>query len=102
MDAYKVKLKVTSNKELQGLLNYLWQNNFPLDPCSRHPKVREVDKDLAEVIFLVSSRGLQRLEKDGFTVEIVKDFSDEVDPREYVSKTNRFKAELEELRRKGK
>ena len=99
MDAYKLLLKVTSKKELKNLLKYLLKNNFPIDPCSNYPQIREVEKNLAEVVFIASSRGLKKLEEGGYKYEIVKDYSDEVDPREYVSKTNRFKAQLEKLKK---
>jgi hypothetical protein len=99
MDAYKILLKVTSKKEFKNLFNFLVKNHFPIDPCSNYPQIREVEKNLAEVVFLASSTGLKKLEKGGFTYEIVKDYSDAVDPREYVSKTNRFKAQLEKLKK---
>jgi hypothetical protein len=99
MDAYKILLKVTSKKELNNLLNFLHKNHFPIDPCSNYPQIHEVDKNLAEVVFLASSRDLKKLEEGGYKYEIVKDYSDEVDPREYVSKTNRFKAQLGKLKK---
>ncbi len=98
MDAYKIKLNVTSRKELNRLYQFLVKNNFPIIPNSKYPQVQAVDKNLATVIFIVSSRGLKILEQGGYPVEIINDFSDEVDPREYVSKTNRFKAQLETLK----
>lgn len=98
MDAYKISLKTTSEKEFKNLLNFLVKNHFPFDPCSRYPQMREVEKNVAEVVILTSSTGLKKLEEGGYSYEIVKDFTDEVDPREYVSKTNRFKAELEKLK----
>ena len=98
MDAYKISLKVTSKKELKSLTHFLVKNHFPIDPCSHYPQFREVEKDLIEVVLLASSRYLNKFEEGGYTYEILKDYSDEVDPREYVSKTNRFKAELEKLK----
>ncbi len=98
MDAYKVLLRVSSRNELKNLLNFLVKNHFPIDPCSKFPQVREVEKNMAEVVFPVSSRGLKKLQEGGYAYEIVKDYSDAVDPREYVSKTNRFKAQLEKLK----
>jgi hypothetical protein len=98
MDAYKISLNVKSKKELKNLLNFLVKNHFPLDPCSHYPQIREVDKNVVEVVILTSSTGLKKLEDGGYTYEIVKDYSEEVDPREYVSKTNRFKAQLEKLK----
>ena len=99
MDAFKILLKVTSKKELKSLLNFLHKNYFPIDPCSHYPPIREVEKNLAEVVILGSSTDLKKLEKGGYTYEIVKDYSEEADPREYVSKTNRFKAQLEKLKK---
>jgi len=74
------------------------KNYFPIDPCSHYPQIRKVEKNLAEVVILASSTDLKKLEDGGYTYEIVKDYSEEVDPREYVSKTNRFKAQLEKLK----
>lgn len=99
MDAYKIALNVTSRKELNRLYHFLVKNNFPIIPSPRYPQVQEVEKNLAKVVFIVSSRGLKILEQGGYPVEIVKDFSDEIDPRDYVSKTNRFKAQLEKLKK---
>ena len=99
MDAYQILLKVTSKKELNNLLNFLLKNHFPIDPCANNPQIREVDKNLAEVVFFASSRDLKKLKEGGYSYEIVKDFSDQVDPREYVSKTNRFKGQLEQLKK---
>lgn len=99
MDAYKISLKITSKKELKNLINFLVKKHFPIEPHSDNPKIREMAKNLVEVVLLVSSRNLNKLEEGGYSYEIVKDYSDEVDPREYVSKTNRFKAQLEELKK---
>ncbi|MBW2482548.1 MAG: hypothetical protein JRF38_21375 [Deltaproteobacteria bacterium] len=98
MDAYKISLKVTSKKEFKNLLNFFVKNHFSFDPCSRYPQIREVEKNVAEVVIVAGSTGLKKLEDGGYSYEIVKDFSDEVDPREFVSKTNRFKAQLEKLK----
>ena len=98
MDAYKISLNVTSRKESKSLYHFFVKNHFPIDPCSPYPRIRQVEKNLAEVVLLVSSRHLKKLEEGGYRFEIVKDFSEEVDPREYVSKTNRFKAQLEKLK----
>ena len=99
MDAYQILLQVTSRKELKRLLNFLQEKHFPIDPCSNNPQIREVDKNLAEVVFFASSKHLKQLEEGGYKYEIVKDYSDETDPREYVSKTNRFKEQLEKLKK---
>lgn len=98
MDAYKISLNVTSPKELKNLINFFVKNYFPIDPCSDYPQIREIEKNLAEVVILASSTDLKKLEDGGYNYEIVKDYSEEVDPREYVSKTNRFKAQLEKLK----
>ena len=98
MDAYKISLNVTSKKEFKKLLNFLVKNHFSIDPCSHYPQIREVKKNVVQVVILTSSTGLKKLADGGYSYEIVKDFSDEVDPREYVSKTNRFKAQLEKLK----
>ena len=98
MDAYKISLNVTSKKEFKNLLSFLVKNHFSIDPCSRYPQFREVEKNLVEVVILTSSTGLKKLEDGGYAYDIVKDFSDEVDPREFVSRTNRFKAQLEKLK----
>ena len=75
------------------------ENHFPLDPCSNPPQIREANKNLAEVVFFASSKNLEQLEEGGYKFDIVKDYSDDVDPREYVSKTNRFKEQLEKLKK---
>ena len=98
MDAYKISLNVTSKKEFKNLLKFLVKNHFSIDPSSHYSQIREVEKNVVEVVILTSSTGLKKLEDGGYSYEIEKDFSDEVDPREYVSKTNRFKAQLEKLK----
>jgi hypothetical protein len=99
MDAFKILLKVTSKKEFKDLFDFLLKNHFPMDPCSHYPQIREVEKNLTEVVFLASSTDLKKLEEGNYKYEIAKDYSEEVDPREYVSKTNRFKAQLEKLKK---
>ena len=74
------------------------RDQFDLLRMPHAPQIREIEKNLAEVVILASSTDLKKLEDGGYNYEIVKDYSEEVDPREYVSKTNRFKAQLEKLK----
>ena len=102
MDVYKIALQASSKEELKKIFDYIVRNYFRIDPCSGYPQIEEAGKDTFKVVLMASSANLKKLEEGDYEFEVVKDFTGDVDPREYVSKTNRFKAELDKLRSKGK
>jgi hypothetical protein len=62
-----------------------------------HPEQRNPDGSMLAHVLMTEQQYAQAM-KEGFSCRIVTDYSKEPDPREEVSKTNRFEPELRRLR----
>jgi hypothetical protein len=69
-----------------------------MDPCAGNPRFDDDGAEGRRLLVVVEAPALAALRAAGTAFEIVRDLSELADPLTYVSKTNRYAAELARLR----
>jgi hypothetical protein len=96
----EIAIRIADRMELAATINLLTLYGVPVDPWGGDPRV-EVQDDGSMLLFIYAIPRIEHLLKQrNYEYDVIKDFASERDPREFVSKTNRFKKELEALKRK--
>ena len=89
-----IKIKVEDEEQLQRIFKLVGDNLISIE--------RGRDKALQSVDVMASDQEIAELRKVGYFIdEIVQDFDDNP-VHEQISKENRFKAKLDELKKKNK
>ncbi len=98
MDIREIAIRIESAKFLKVLMAVLQEIRVPLDPCAGDPRF-EQDKDgQVQLHILAVPRVERELKERQYKFDVIKDFSDDTDPREYTSQVNRFESRLRELK----
>ncbi len=100
MNFKEIAIRIADRMELAATINLLTFYGVPINPSGGDPRV-EVQDDGSMLLFIYATPRIEKLLKQrNYEYDVIKDFASERDPREFVSKTNRFKKELEALKRK--
>ena len=100
MNGLHIRVVVPRSEELNRLFRLFGEWVIPPDDILRVEQEKEGRSIIVEA-YVDPSRA-DTLTKEGFKIEVILDLSTIKDPRIYVSKTNRFKEQLKELKREKK
>ncbi len=102
MELFEVKVTTSNVEQMNKLFKYLLDWNLPPEDILHIGKGKATESKKTIFHFYVLPKNVEILQAEKFPVEIVLDLSKIPDPRSYVSKTNRFKDELERIKKKRK
>lgn len=100
MDIKEIAIPVDSYKLLRQLILVLRELGVPLDPCSEEPLLKQDGQDQLRLHIIAIPRVEEELKLRNYKYDVIRDFVDAVDPREYTSRVNRYEETLLELREK--
>ena len=102
MSVYQLAVRLEGPKQLQELMRLFEEHHLPPDPWDEGLRI-EPDAEGKDWLVVIATGAVRKeLEEMGLTQRIERDFSEEPDPRQQVSRTNRFAEELERLRSEKK
>lgn len=98
MELWRIAIPVRDNADARRLVSLLRELHVPMDPCSGDPHWETDSAGVLRLQVIVTARMQEQLREAGRTFEVTRDFADVPDPRQSVSRTNRFADELARLR----
>jgi hypothetical protein len=98
MNDLELGIRITSPHHLRELLAFLKTEHIRPDYWCSGLRI-EADAEGGRRLIVIGNENVrERIRSRGFDVKIVVDYSKQTDPRDYVSKGNRFEAQLARLR----
>jgi hypothetical protein len=98
MDLKQIAIPIGERNDYVELFRLLRELRVPMDPCAGEPRFDADASGRQRLIVIVDPRIERALREAGRSFEVVRDLADVRDPREFVSRTNRYAAELARLR----
>jgi hypothetical protein len=98
MELWRIAIPVARGDDTRRLLALLRDLRVPMNPCAGEPRFESDNAGRRQLLVIVTARVQEQLRTAGRAFEVVRDLADVPDPRIYVSRTNRFAAELARLR----
>lgn len=98
MELWLLAIPVADATDTRRLFALLHELRARMDPCAGDPRFETDREGRRRLLLLANARVVRQLGDAGRAFEVVRDFADTPDPRTYVSRTNRFAAELARLR----
>jgi hypothetical protein len=103
MDLKQIAIPIADRADQAALFRLLRELHVAMDPCAGDPRFDTDATGRRRLLIIVDPRIERALRDAGRAFEVVRDLADMRDPRDYVSRTNRYAAELARLRAaKGK
>ena len=98
MDLKQIAIPIGDRDDYAALFRLLRELHVAMDPCAGDPRFDTDAAGRQRLLIIVNPRTEQALRDAGRAFEVVRDLADMRDPREFVSRTNRYKDELARLR----
>lgn len=98
MDLKQIAIPIGDRNDYTRLFRLLRELRLPMDPCAGDPRFDSDASGRQRLVVIVNPRIERALHDAGRAFEVVRDLADVRDPREFVSRTNRYAAELARLR----
>lgn len=98
MELWHIAIPVADRDDARRLLALLHDLRVPMNPCSGDPRFELDQAGRRRLLVIATARVQEQLRSAGRAFDVIRDLSDVPDPRTYVSRTNRFAAELARLR----
>ncbi len=98
MELWLLAIPVADAADTRRLFALLRELRVRMDPCAGDPRFETDPEGRRRLLVVATARVQQQLREAGRAFEIVRDFAGVPDPRNFVSRKNRYAEELARLR----